>query len=716
MVCKEEVVTLFKEFSSYKRVDLMCTLLNMCLPFELRFLGTCLEELGKRDYSQLRESESRANNQAELADVTCVADKHTRRILTVYLSLLHSTNQACSNMIFKTLASLAQDDYNEVIQLLRGAASDDSPEDNTLEEMLLLYTMALNHPAFSFEEKAVLGNILLRLQEEEDKRVYPQKRALVCVKTGMPSMYMPCTPCTITPDGTGAQHFPIPGKPYHLLPATAVATGDGSKGLQEMPGPYFLTTSMFCSMPPPNIVSPVPAPAGASSEFAICQTAPYTVPAMSQPLCHQPDLVAATVNNQYPVNEPLSPYASPTASPTRSPDASRCESPVWNTNSGQPTTNYKNCYTSPNHNETSSSSSTCSGGSTAGGGGNSFRGSRSNNHLRSKQAMQNGQATMEEPSSISPVKMEPLRITSDETLPDMMSTMTLGAVNGVTDPIRGHRVHGDDKRCWSTAGPPLVPQTGSAGSSQSGTPSPPGTPSEQWENYKEESSVAPRWDKGPRGIAGVSNSQARFNAHLRGPPLRRNIHLDQKVQDTRRQTAQPPMIHSSYILPALQHVQGNNTAYYPQSPFYFPLMPAPGAASGPASYPTSFAPNGNIPPPPPEYMSMPPASQKSPPPFTTMQQQHFIPAKHNSSHFVQSNMFPHVMTSQSNKDTCFNCGGVGHRGNDCSDPSIQDVLKKGMYHLDYSSPQSSDASAAPAVILGSGGSSTPQSAPPALEK
>jgi hypothetical protein len=183
MVCKEEVVTLFKEFSSYKRVDLMCTLLNMCLPFELRFLGTCLEELGKRDYSQLRESESRANNHAELADVGCVADRHARHILTVYLSLLHTTNQACSSLIFKTLAALAANDFAELGQAL--SRDETLPEDNPLEELLLLYTMALNHPAFTFEQKALFGNVLLRLQDEEVKQVYPQKR-IVSVKTGMP--------------------------------------------------------------------------------------------------------------------------------------------------------------------------------------------------------------------------------------------------------------------------------------------------------------------------------------------------------------------------------------------------------------------------------------------------------------------------------------------------------------------------------------------------
>ncbi|XP_065333585.1 uncharacterized protein LOC135935287 isoform X1 [Cloeon dipterum] len=746
MVFKEEVVTLFKEYSSYKRVDLMCTLLNMCLPFELRFLGTCLEELGKRDHSQLRESEARANNQADLADATCVADKHTRRILTVYLSLLHSTNQACSNVVFKTLAALADHDFHELVQLLRNA--DDLPEDNTLEELLLLYTMAHNHPAFSFEQKTLLGEVLLRLQKEEAKVAFPQhKQPAFCLKTGMPSMYMPCTPCTITPDGTGAvaQHFSVPGKSY-LLPATAVATGDVSKGLQEMTGPYILTTSMFCSMPPPNMVSPVPPLAGAPSEFAVCQSAPFGLPAMSQPPCPPPDLVTATVNSSYPVNETLSPYASPSASPTRSPDASRSESPVWNTNAGQPTTNYKNCYTSPNHNETSSSSSTCSGGSTGGG---TFRSNRSVNHPRNKQSLPNGQKAGDD--SIHNMKIEPLRIPGEENLPDMMSGMALGTVNGVADPGRGQRVHSDDKRLWSSPGAPLVPHTGSAGSSQSGTPSPPGTPpqEEQWDssNYKEEAPSVARWEKGPRGGAGMANPAARYNAHPRGPPMRRNVHMEQKVPDARRQAAaaaQPPLVHSSYILPAaMQHVQGNTTAaYYPvnivsslmsrprnsdrklfqQSPFFFPLMTGP-AGSGPASYP-SFTPNGNLPPPPqPDYMPMQPASQKSPPPFNTVQQQQqqqsqsYLPAKHNSAHYVHSGLY-HPMGSSSHKNSCFNCGAIGHRGTDCSDPTMQDFQNKGMYHLDYSSPQSSDASVAPAVVIvgGGGSGSAPPSAAPSLEK
>jgi len=40
-------------------------------------------------------------------------------------------------------------------------------DDQPLEELLLLYTMALNHPAFTYEQKSVFGNIFIKLQEEE---------------------------------------------------------------------------------------------------------------------------------------------------------------------------------------------------------------------------------------------------------------------------------------------------------------------------------------------------------------------------------------------------------------------------------------------------------------------------------------------------------------------------------------------------------------------
>ncbi|XP_076291801.1 uncharacterized protein LOC143214504 isoform X2 [Lasioglossum baleicum] len=166
MVCKENVVSWFGNLSSYKRIDVMCTLLNMCLPFEVRYLGTCVEDIGKRDYNDLRDTEHHANSASDLAELTTlgVADKRTRRKLALYMALLHSCNYACAVILYKNLSNF---DYQEISNLLNGTTF--SPDDQPLEELLLLYTMALNHPAFTYEQKSIFGNIYIKLQEEESR-------------------------------------------------------------------------------------------------------------------------------------------------------------------------------------------------------------------------------------------------------------------------------------------------------------------------------------------------------------------------------------------------------------------------------------------------------------------------------------------------------------------------------------------------------------------
>lgn len=145
----------------------MCTLLNMCLPFEVRYLGTYVEDLGKRDYNVLRDAEHHANNATELAEFkTNITERHTRRKLAVFMALLHSCNYSCSTILYKLLSNL---DFQELSNQLNKANL--SPEDQPLEEMLLLYTMALNHPAFNFEQKDTFGNIYRKLQEEEMKNI-----------------------------------------------------------------------------------------------------------------------------------------------------------------------------------------------------------------------------------------------------------------------------------------------------------------------------------------------------------------------------------------------------------------------------------------------------------------------------------------------------------------------------------------------------------------
>ena len=62
MVRREEVVDWFHKLNGADRLDIMCTLLDICLPFELRFLGTYMENLGRKDFHHLRDADYRANS------------------------------------------------------------------------------------------------------------------------------------------------------------------------------------------------------------------------------------------------------------------------------------------------------------------------------------------------------------------------------------------------------------------------------------------------------------------------------------------------------------------------------------------------------------------------------------------------------------------------------------------------------------------------------
>ncbi|KAL1124257.1 hypothetical protein AAG570_002027 [Ranatra chinensis] len=179
MVCKKDVVAWFKNLKSYKRTDLMCSLLNLCLPFELRFLGTCLEDLGKRDFHELRQAENDANHPAEInsPDLQAISGHRARTKLALYVSLLYSCNYTCSKGIFRILAK-----NDEIENLLKT----NSLTEEVLEDLLLVYTLALNHPAFSYEQKLTLEKIYERLQEEEC-RLYEQTSAARTNKSGFNS-------------------------------------------------------------------------------------------------------------------------------------------------------------------------------------------------------------------------------------------------------------------------------------------------------------------------------------------------------------------------------------------------------------------------------------------------------------------------------------------------------------------------------------------------
>ncbi|CAH1780018.1 unnamed protein product [Owenia fusiformis] len=141
MVCKDEVYTWFKNLSGPKRIDFVCGLLHMCLPLELRFFGSVVEDLAKKDYHYLRQAEIKSNDAIDLKHLTRVTDEIVRHRLSVALALVHSTNSDCSNTLFNILTYLTS--CVSMIPL----------NDHSAKELLLMYIMATNHPAFTFDQR-----------------------------------------------------------------------------------------------------------------------------------------------------------------------------------------------------------------------------------------------------------------------------------------------------------------------------------------------------------------------------------------------------------------------------------------------------------------------------------------------------------------------------------------------------------------------------------
>lgn len=143
------------QLSPAGRVELLCGLLHMCQPLELRFLGACLEDLARRDFTVLRDFETRANCPADLEGLVDVSasDPVVLSKLLVYVSLLGSKSRECAGILFRTL--------NRIEAGMCGAV----PEPETVDQLRLLFTMGSLHPAFSFHQREELRAQLDRLQE-----------------------------------------------------------------------------------------------------------------------------------------------------------------------------------------------------------------------------------------------------------------------------------------------------------------------------------------------------------------------------------------------------------------------------------------------------------------------------------------------------------------------------------------------------------------------
>ena len=148
MVCKKEVIAWFRDLSAYRRIDFLCALMDCCSPLELRFLGAYVEELGRKDFDSLRNSELNANDISYLSKLTNISDIRILDKVLTSLALMNSKCQEGARVLFRTL----KDHTNTILN--GGRTRDPQPE--THEKVVLLAVMALNHPAFTFSQKQAL--------------------------------------------------------------------------------------------------------------------------------------------------------------------------------------------------------------------------------------------------------------------------------------------------------------------------------------------------------------------------------------------------------------------------------------------------------------------------------------------------------------------------------------------------------------------------------
>lgn len=196
----------------------MCGLLHMCVPPELRFLGTFLENLGKKDYHKLRDAEIKANNHIDLAKNTnasinnttsndsstssgsstatgaagscnsssssnIMSEESLRNKLSLSLALLYSTNQQCSNILFKLLEA----NVSRALQVMPSMAV------VTIYEILTILVMAANHPAFTFSQRLIMAK-LYKSAEKSAEGLIPKDKCLCCHNcTSSPSPPKPGT-------------------------------------------------------------------------------------------------------------------------------------------------------------------------------------------------------------------------------------------------------------------------------------------------------------------------------------------------------------------------------------------------------------------------------------------------------------------------------------------------------------------------------------------
>ena len=170
MVCKEEICNWFRHTQSYERLDLLCKLLHLCSSHEIRFIASIVEDQARKDCSALRDSAFKANEVTELKKLSPDLFKPPDRSnLLVYLSLLSSANTACAHVLFTMLTRVESQRLECHLHNKQNPGKEPPPnigkmDSETADDVILLYTMAAYHPAFTITQRLQLSDYLQKAQ------------------------------------------------------------------------------------------------------------------------------------------------------------------------------------------------------------------------------------------------------------------------------------------------------------------------------------------------------------------------------------------------------------------------------------------------------------------------------------------------------------------------------------------------------------------------
>ncbi|XP_061163257.1 zinc finger CCHC domain-containing protein 2-like [Saccostrea echinata] len=154
----DELYLEFGTLSPHQRIDIVCGMLEMCLGPELRFIGSVVEDLCKKDYIYLREQENKANKPEELESLkqNSTDIRNLQHAMAMNLALLHTDNTHCASIVFDILEN----------NLKRAFSVTPSTEKDSVDIILLVLSMAVRHPAFSFHQRTKLCNYYVCVKQQ----------------------------------------------------------------------------------------------------------------------------------------------------------------------------------------------------------------------------------------------------------------------------------------------------------------------------------------------------------------------------------------------------------------------------------------------------------------------------------------------------------------------------------------------------------------------